>query len=150
MKLAVIAHNIRSMHNVGSIFRACDCFGVEKLYITGYTATPPRREIEKVSLGTEEFVDWEYRDDVVGLVKELKDQGYTIASLEIDERSVPIGDFKTEKPVALILGHEVDGVPPEIRDMSDVILEIPAVGHKTALNISVATGIALHELKNNN
>jgi len=146
MKTVVIAHNIRSMHNVGAIFRAGYCFDIERLYLTGYTAAPPRDEISKVSLSTDEFVDWEYREDVDALLVELHERGYLIAALELDKRAVDIRTFATDKPVALILGSEVEGVAPELRDLADVILEIPIKAGRTSLNISVATGIALHEL----
>ena len=147
MEVVVVAHNIRSMHNVGSIFRATYCFGVKKLFLTGYTATPPQKEISKVSICTEEFVDWEYRDDVELLIDELKEKGYVVAALEIDERSVNIGTFSTDKPVALILGNEVEGIDQSLLDKSDVILEIPYTGKRTSINLSVATGIALYELR---
>lgn len=148
MNHVVIAHNIRSMHNVGAIFRACYCFEVEKLFLTGYTAAPPRDEISKVALSTDEFVDWEQEEDAMALIERLKGEGYVIAGLELDERAYDITTYKRKKPVALLLGSEVEGISPELRDACDVLLEIPIHAGRTSLNISVATGIALHELRN--
>lgn len=148
MNHVLIAHNIRSMHNVGAIFRASYCFEVAKLYLTGYTATPPREEISKVALSTDEFVEWEAREDVGELIAELKREGYVIAGLELDTRSYDIRTYKTKKPIALLLGSEVEGIAPDLRDLCDVLLEIPIHAGRTSLNISVATGIALHELRN--
>lgn len=144
--MIVIAHNIRSLHNVGSIFRSCDVFGVEKLYLTGISGTPPRKEIAKVALGSEHRVAWEHVDDVFELIDRLKSQGCTIIALENHARSNSIEQYCPVGQNALVLGNEVGGIEPEILKLCDVTLEIPMIGHKQSLNVSVAAGIALFAL----
>lgn len=142
--MVVIAHNIRSLHNVGAVFRSADCFGVERLYLTGFTATPPRSEIAKVSLGAEDRVGWEARVDVVALIGELKADGYRVVALENGVNARPIGP--TEGKVALVLGNEVEGIEPAVLAACDEAVEIPMPGRKRSLNVSVAAGIALFAL----
>ncbi|PJE76500.1 RNA methyltransferase [Candidatus Uhrbacteria bacterium CG10_big_fil_rev_8_21_14_0_10_48_16] len=144
--MIVIAHNIRSLHNVGSIFRSCDVFAIEKLYLTGFSGTPPRKEIAKVSLGSEHRVPWEYTEDVRNVLTELTKKGYVIVALENRKGSVSIDSFHTDRPIALILGNEVDGIEQEILDACDAYIEIDMPGKKQSLNVSVATGIALFAL----
>lgn len=144
--MIVIAHNIRSLHNVGSIFRSCDVFAIEKLYLTGFSGTPPRKEIAKVSLGSEHRVPWEYTEDVRNVLTELTKKGYAIVALENRKGSVSIDTFHTDRPIALILGNEVDGIEQEILDVCDAYIEIDMPGKKQSLNVSVATGIALFAL----
>lgn len=144
--MIVIAHNIRSLHNVGSIFRSCDVFGVEKVYLTGITGTPPRKEIAKVALGSEHRVDWERVEDVFELVTRLKVEGHTLVALENGVKSQAIDSFEPTGKIVLVLGSEVEGIEPELLQLCDVTLEIPMIGRKQSLNVSVATGIALFAL----
>jgi tRNA G18 (ribose-2'-O)-methylase SpoU len=143
----LILDDIRSMSNVGSIFRTADCFLASKIYLCGITAQPPHREIEKTAIGATESVDWEYRSDVVELVVFLKREGWEIVPLEQVENSVFLDDFspETDKKYAFILGNEVFGVKQKIIDMSDVVIEIPQFGTKHSFNVSVSTGILLWE-----
>ncbi|EKD32983.1 MAG: SpoU rRNA methylase family protein [uncultured bacterium] len=146
MRLVVLAHNIRSMHNVGSIFRSSECFGVEKIYLTGYTACPPRREINKVALGAEDIVRWEYSQEMLPLILELKKSGYEIVALETTKDSVSISDAAFSGRVALILGNEVNGIETDILALSDKVAHIEMKGKKSSLNVSVAAGIAMYAL----
>lgn len=145
-RCSVLAHNIRSMHNIGSIFRACDGAGVGKVYLTGYTACPPRREIAKVALGAENAVAWEYRKDPTLLVDELKKEGVQVIALERAKKSADIRKFKPKKPFCLIVGNEVDGVEKELLKRADTVVQIPMRGQKESLNVSVAFGIAIYRL----
>ena len=144
--MIVIAHNIRSLHNVGSIFRSCDAFGVEKLYLTGFTGVPPRKEIAKVSLGSEHRVSWEAVLEIKPLLQMLKQQGFCLVALDNTQGSIPIYTLKTDKPLVLILGNEVEGVEKDLLVECDQQVEIPMPGEKQSLNVSVATGIALFAL----
>ncbi len=148
--MIIIAHNIRSLHNVGAIFRSSDAFSVEKLYLTGYTGQPPRKEIAKTALGSQNRVAWEHVEDVSELIVQLKQNGYHIAALETGEGAVSIDDVSEEKPIALVLGNEVEGIDAPTKSACDVILEIPMPGAKQSLNVSVATGIALFALSQKN
>jgi len=146
----VILENIRSLHNVGAIFRTADGAGWDKVYLTGYTGCPPDRRIEKVSLGAEEFLPWEHVDSAEKLCEKLKKEEFKIIALEQSDRSVDIFTTKCEEEnIVLILGNEVDGVSEEILNMCDQHLEIPMHGKKTSLNVSVAAGIALFALEKN-
>ena len=151
--MVVIAHDIRSLHNVGSIFRSADAFGVAKIYLTGYTGTPPRKEIAKVALGSQDRVPWEKRDDVLGLIKELKQGGTYVVALDNREGAIDITTViarseatKQSRPIALVLGNEVEGVPSEVLRACDALVEIPMPGQKKSLNVAVATGVALFVL----
>lgn len=142
--MRLIAHDIRSLHNVGSLFRSADAFGVEKIYLTGVTGTPPRKEIAKVALGSEHRVPWEHREDVVGVIKELKRQGWLVYALETGEGAQVITHFSNhQERLVLIVGNEVEGLPAELCGLCDHIVEIPMPGIKRSLNVSVAAGIAL-------
>ena len=146
--LVVIAHNIRSLHNVGAIFRTAEGVDIDKIYLTGYSGYPPRKEISKVALGSEIRVPWEYIKDISTLIKKLKQQKYFIVALEQDKKSVDYKKFKPEgKKLALIIGNEVRGISKQLRNRADVILEIPMLGNRKSLNVSVAFGIAIFELK---
>lgn len=144
--LIVIAHNIRSLHNVGAIFRTSEGAGVDKVYLTGYTGTPPRPQIAKVALGSEERVTWEHHKNISTLISTLKAAGYTIVSLEQDPRSIPYNIYKPKPKTALIIGNEVRGVSKQLRDKSDAIIELPMKGKRKSLNVSVAFGIAIYEM----
>ncbi len=148
-ELVVIAHNIRSLHNVGSIFRTAEGAGVSKLYLTGYTGTPPRKEIAKVALHSDERVPWEYRKTASSVIAKLKKEGFQIVALEQDPRSISYRQFKPENKCALIVGNEVLGVSKQLRDKCDVIIEIPMIGKRKSLNVSVAFGIAIYALAEN-
>lgn len=145
-EIRIIAHNIRSLWNVGSIFRTADGFGVSKMYLTGYTGRPPRKEITKVALGAEEFVPWEHVDDPMRVIEDLKKDGWSIVSLEQTEKSVPLSSFTPRFPLCLILGNEVDGVREDLLKASDALLEIPMIGKKESFNVAVAVGIGLYGL----
>jgi len=140
--MILIAHDIRSLHNVGAIFRSADAFGVEKLYLTGYTETPPRKEIAKVALGSQDRVAWEKREDAVSLVNELKGKGIKVYALDNRPGAVDIRTVDGED-AALVLGNEVEGVPEPLLNACDGTVEILMPGRKKSLNVAVATGIAL-------
>lgn len=157
-EIIVIAHNIRSTHNVGAFFRTSDGFGIQKIIFSGYTPYPSlaqdtrlphfadkiTRQIHKTALGAETMVPFERYDEPP--LDELKTQGYSIIGLEQDKRSIILPDFKVPDKVALFLGNEIDGIYPEYRDKCDTLIEIPMRGGKESFNVSVATGIALYHL----
>jgi 23S rRNA (guanosine2251-2'-O)-methyltransferase len=146
--IVVVLDDIRSMINVGAVFRNCDAFLVEKLFLCGYTPTPPHREITKSALGADEAVDWEHAPDIIALMHRLRADGYKIASIEQTDGSVQLQTFQMApgERWAIVMGNEVDGVNAEVVSMSDIALEIPQFGTKHSLNISVATGIVLYAL----
>lgn len=145
----VILDNVRSALNVGSIFRSSDAFRVEKLYLCGITAQPPNRDIQKTALGATESVNWEYKSESKSLVNELKAEGVKIWALEQCEGSESLESFTTssKQKMALLIGHEVNGVDPELIELCDGAIEIPQWGTKHSLNVSVATGILIWHLK---
>jgi len=150
----VIAHNIRSLYNVGSIFRTADAFGVSKIYLTGYTGTPAspvhKKKIGKVALGAEEWVDWEHSKSAQAVIRILKKQKFTIVGLEnnlaADQKLIPLDKFKPKFPLALILGEEVSGINKALIKSCDQLVEIPMRGKKESLNVSVAFGIAAYKI----
>lgn len=146
--IRLLAYNVRSLWNVGSFFRTCDALNVEKIYLTGYTGAPPRKEITKTALGAEETVPWEKNEDPVNVVKDLKKEGWQITSLELHPDAIPLLEFSPSDKVCLLVGHELSGVPKELLALSDVIVKIPMLGMKESLNVAVAAGIALHALRN--
>ncbi|MDP2631477.1 MAG: TrmH family RNA methyltransferase [Candidatus Uhrbacteria bacterium] len=141
--MIVIAHNIRSLHNVGSIFRNCAAFGIEKLFLTGYTATPPRKEIAKVALGSVDLVDWE-EGSIGEIVENLKADGFKVLGLEIGDEALNISSVDYEK-IALVLGNEVEGIDSETIMLLDGLVQIPMAA-KQSLNVSVASGVAMYVL----
>lgn len=143
--IEIILDNIRSAHNVGSVFRSADSFKADKVWLCGICATPPSAEIHKSALGAEFSVEWGYEKDTLSLVRRLKEEGYTVLSVEQTVNSVMLDKFKPEtgKKYALVFGNEVDGVQQEVVDASDGVLEIPQYGTKHSLNISVSAGIVL-------
>lgn len=145
--LSLILPNIRSCHNVGAMFRTADGCGFEKLYLCGYTATPPKIQIDKVSLGAEQWVAWEQHDDPIELVRSLKEQGIQIVGLEKTEASVDIAEAAISTPLAMIVGNEVDGIDPALLELCDVVVHIPMVGKKESLNVSIAAGIAMDTIR---
>lgn len=153
-KLPVVAvlDNVRSMHNVGSVFRTADAFLIKGIYLCGYTPRPPHRDIHKTALGATETVDWEYVEDITEAVKRLRDRGFTIYAIEQATQSNALNafTFDKEKKYALIFGNEVEGVQQQVIDLCDGCIEIPQLGTKHSLNISVAAGIALWEAVKHN
>lgn len=145
LPLVVVLDNIRSLNNIGSIFRTSDAFRVERMLLCGITATPPSIEIHKTALGAEDSVAWEYHEDTLAAVEGLKTQGYTVCCLEQVHDSVELQNFVIEpgKRYAIVAGHEVDGVDPRVVDACNHAIEIPQEGTKHSLNVSVSTGIAL-------
>ena len=147
----LILPNIRSCHNVGAMFRNADAFGVSKLFLVGWTATPPKPQIDKVSLGAETWMPWEKREDLEELLKELKKKGIVLVGLEQTEKSIDMADWQFDNisestGIALVVGNEVYGVAPEIIDLCDVVVHIPMCGKKESLNVSVAAGVAMWEV----
>jgi len=141
----VILDNIRSLNNIGSVFRTSDAFLVEKIFLCGITATPPHKDINKTALGSTESVDWEYKASTVELVNELKEEGVTILSIEQCEGSTKLDEyiFTKDKKYALVFGNEIKGVSQQVIDQSHNVIEIPQLGTKHSLNISVSVGILL-------
>ena len=141
----VVLDNIRSIHNVGSIFRTSDSFLIEKIIISGYTATPENDRMKKTALGSSDSVDWEYSDDIIETIKKLQKKDVKIISIEQADESLKIEKFNpvTGTKYAFIFGNEVDGVSDDIINVSDEVIEIPQVGTKHSLNVSVAAGIVL-------
>lgn len=148
----VILDNVRSQHNIGSVFRSCDAFAIEKLYLCGICATPPSADIRKSAIGAEESVDWEYYNNTIEIVKELKDKGYLIFAVEQTLNSTMLDAFliNSNGKYALIFGNEVKGVSQEVIDICDGTIEIPQFGTKHSLNISVSVGIVLWQLISSN
>jgi 23S rRNA (guanosine2251-2'-O)-methyltransferase len=145
MQRVVILENIRSLHNVGAIFRTADSAGWDRVYLCGYTGCPPDRRIEKVSLGAENAVEWKHFPNTTEAIVELKNNGFTIVALEQTVSATELFRAPTEtQKLALILGNEVEGVSSDALKLTDVSYEIPMFGHKTSLNVSVAAGIAFY------
>jgi len=177
MKISVLIHNIRSMHNIGAIFRTSDGAGVDHIYLSGYSALPPRKEIAKVSLGAEDFVPWSTIEDPLLLIEQLQKQNTEVVLLEQVEGSINYSDWhnktvpqneapqsstpqkstpqssaanaKADKDILLVLGSELEGADQSLIDAADTYLELPMRGHKKSLNVSVAYGIAIYELTKN-
>ena len=145
--VTVVLNDIRSLNNIGSFFRTADAFNVEKIYLCGITANPPHRDIQKTALGATETVVWEYRQSISDLVKEMKNDGMTICSIEQTEKTTFLQDVPNlkEEKFALIFGNEVNGVDQDVIDLSDYIVEIPQFGTKHSLNVSVCAGVVLWE-----
>lgn len=146
--LVVVLDNIRSMHNIGAVFRTADAFRLEGIYLCGICCCPPNNEIHKTALGAELTVDWRYFQKTKDAVNLLKNKGYTVLAVEQAEGSVKLQDLGIErdKKYALVLGHEVFGVQQEIVDLCDQCVEIPQFGTKHSLNVSVAAGIVIYQV----
>lgn len=146
--VVVVLDNIRSQHNIGSVFRTADAFRLEGIYLCGITAIPPHREIHKTALGATESVDWKYFDSTADAVKQMADDGYQIIAIEQAEGSVNLHDFKPEEDqkIALVFGNEVHGIDEEVLRLADQCIEIPQFGTKHSLNISVAVGIVIWDI----
>lgn len=143
----LVLDNIRSAHNVGSIFRTADGAGVTKIYLCGYTPTPENSKVAKTSLGAEKTVEWEHYKQIGRLLLKLKKEGVRLVALEVAPKAQDIFKYKPRFPLALIFGNEVRGISKTILKNSDNIIEIPMHGKKESLNVSVAAGIALYQLK---
>ena len=152
-KVPIIAvlENIRSAYNVGSVFRTADAFLLKGIYITGYTAKPPHKEIRKTALGAEESVDWKYFANAQLAIEELRSEGYSVFSVEQTEKSIQLKEFSPEngEKIALIFGNEVTGVEQSTIKLCDGTIEIPQAGMKHSLNVSVAAGIVLWSVSQN-
>ncbi len=142
----IVLDNVRSLSNVGSIFRTADAFRVAEIYLCGITGTPPHREIHKTALGATESVKWSYWKHTSEAISHLKNKGYSIAAVEQTDESIFLDQFKLEQPTALVFGNEVEGVDNQIIKQCDFGIEIPQAGTKHSLNISVCTGIVLWHL----
>lgn len=152
-KTAVLLHNIRSAHNVGSIFRTSDAAGVSAIYISGYSPIPldkfkrPQKEIAKTALGAELSIPWKYFKTPAALIKRLKKEGWYIVGIEQDTRSHDYREFRVTRPTLFILGNEVRGVSHQMRKLCDELLEIPMHGKKESLNVAVSAGIVLFQAR---
>lgn len=146
--IIIVLDDIRSLHNIGSFFRTCDAFLIEKIYLCGITATPPHKEIHKTALGATETVEWEYYKDIMNVIDRLKSENVKIISLEQVEGSLMLNDFEvnTGTKYALIFGNEVKGVQQQVVDSSDAVVEIPQLGTKHSLNVSVSGGIVIWDV----
>ena len=146
--LIVVLDNIRSLNNIGSVFRTCDAFLIEKIYLCGITAKPPHKDIHKTALGSTESVAWEYAGDTLSLIEKFKTQNIRTISIEQAENAIQLNDFIPEHDTsyAIVLGNEVKGVSQDVVSNSDVVIEIPQYGTKHSLNISVSAGVVIWDL----
>lgn len=144
----LVLENVRSLHNIGSVFRTADAFGIEAIYLCGYTARPPHREINKTALGATESVSWRYFLTALDAIQHLRTLNYVVASLEQAENTIGLDEYLPEpdRGIAIIMGNEVKGVSQEVVDSSDLCLEIPQSGTKHSLNVSVCSGVVLWDL----
>ncbi len=148
LPVVVLLNSIRSSYNVGSIFRTSDGAMIKKLYLCGYTPHPPKKEVLKTALGSQDSIDWEFEKDPIKVVKKLKSHGYTICALEQTDSNISYSEIKKSNlPLCLIVGNEISGVSQELIDLCDVTIEIPQFGIKQSLNVAVAYGIAIFELR---
>lgn len=159
--IVVIAHNLRSVHNVGSLLRTGEVFAADKVYVTGFTPYPTHpgderseklqarqtRQMAKAAAGAERTMPFERHEEVYELLGSLREEGYVVAGLEIDPRAIDLAEYSPPQKVAVLLGDEVRGIDPALRDSCDLLLQIPIYGQKYSLNVSVAAGIALYSLR---
>ncbi|MFD2516378.1 RNA methyltransferase [Salinimicrobium flavum] len=146
--IIVILDNVRSLNNIGSVFRTADAFLIEKIYLCGITATPPHKDIQKTALGATETVDWEYRENVLEVVEKLQKTQVKVYAVEQAENAIMLNDFSSQKgqKYAFVFGNEVKGVQQKVVSVSDGVLEIPQLGSKHSLNISVSAGVVLWDV----
>lgn len=146
--IIVILDNIRSLNNIGSVFRTCDAFLIEKIYLCGITAKPPHKDIHKTALGSTDSVEWEYVEDTLSLLQRLQDENVKIIAIEQADNATMLDEFIPEKgqKIAVVFGNEVKGVQQEVVSSSDYCIEIPQYGTKHSLNISVSCGVVLWDL----
>jgi 23S rRNA (guanosine2251-2'-O)-methyltransferase len=153
MQIAVLLHNVRSAHNVGSIFRTADAAGTAKVYLSGYTPTPldrfgrPQKDIAKTALGAEKTLEWEYAKSPTALFKRLRKEGWNIVGVEQDPRAKNYSLIRANKRIVFIFGNEVRGLSKTLRDACDLLIEIPMHGKKESLNVSVTAGIILFSVR---
>lgn len=157
-KIVLIAHNLRSSHNVGSLLRTAEGLGIDRVYLTGYTPYPVavndkrlphiaqkvNKQITKTALGAEKMISWQHQEDVDDLITELRSDEFTIIALEQAEDSIKLSDFKVPEKVAIIIGREVEGIEPELLTQADKIVEIPMLGRKESFNVVQAAAMALY------
>ena len=146
--LIIVLDNVRSLNNIGSVFRTSDAFLIEKIYLCGICATPPNKDIHKTALGATESVEWEYVEDTLELVEKLKAENVKVLAIEQAENSTKLDTFYPEKDTkyAIVMGNEVKGVQQDVVNASDFCIEIPQLGTKHSLNISVTTGVVIWDL----
>ncbi len=160
-QIVLIAHNLRSCHNVGSLLRTAEGIGIDCVYFTGYTPYPqlandPRlphiaqkldAQIHKTALGAEKLVDWQHQEDIFTLLEQLKDGGFTIAALELTELAIELPSYQSPEKLAIIVGREVEGIEPEVLAVADIALKIPMAGQKESFNVVQAAAMALYHCK---
>lgn len=144
----LLVHNIRSLHNVGSIFRSADAFGISEIILSGHSPVPPRPEINKTAIGAEEYVKWQYFEEGTEAIDQLKKDGYYLVGLEQTTKSTNLPDFeaKAHEKICIVLGSEVSGIDDELIPLMDEFVAIPQFGHKHSLNVSVAAGVILYAM----
>ncbi len=147
LPFVVVLNNIRSLYNVGSIFRTCDGAGVDKIWICGITGHPPNNQISKTALDAQDHVPWEYREDIHAVLKELKEKNYQIVTLEQTEESRPYEEFEPKTPVCLVVGNEIEGVFQDVLSLCDAAIEIDMAGVKNSLNVAVAFGVIAYHFR---
>lgn len=146
--IIVVLDNIRSLNNIGSVFRTCDAFLIKRIYLCGITASPPHKDIHKTALGSTETVEWEYAKNTLDVINKLRKENISIISVEQTEDSTNLNDFgpNVNKTYAVVFGNEVKGVSQQVVDASDIVIEIPQFGTKHSLNISVSAGVVIWDL----
>jgi tRNA G18 (ribose-2'-O)-methylase SpoU len=146
--IIIVLDNVRSLNNVGSVFRTADAFLIEAIYLCGITGTPPNKDIQKTALGSTETVAWKHYNNTIDAVNELKQNGYKVLAIEQAESAIMLNDFKpsVNEKLAIVFGNEVKGVQQEVIDASDDVIEIPQAGTKHSLNIAVSVGVVLWDL----
>ncbi len=146
--IIVVLDNIRSLNNIGSVFRTCDAFLIEKIYLCGITASPPHKDIHKTALGSTETVEWEYAKNTLDIINKLRKENISTISVEQTEDSTFLNDFRPNinKTYAVVFGNEVKGVSQQVVDASDIVIEIPQFGTKHSLNISVSAGVVIWDI----
>ncbi|OGX08541.1 MAG: hypothetical protein A2Z88_06440 [Omnitrophica WOR_2 bacterium GWA2_47_8] len=147
LSFCVVLNNIRSLFNVGSIFRTADGAGIEKIWLCGITGYPPAADIAKTALGAQERVPWEYTASALDVIRKLKKKGYQIVALEQTTKSIPHHEFRPRNKVCLVIGHEITGVHDDVVDLCDAAIEIEMMGVKNSLNVAVAFGIAAYHIR---
>lgn len=147
-EVKVVLHNIRSLHNVGSMFRSSDAFGISELLLSGYTPRPPRPEITKTAIGAEEYVSWSGWSDPIEMINTLKADGYTLIGMEQTSNSIPLPqlDAKSFERICIVMGNEITGIDDDMMPHIDAFISIPQFGNKHSLNVSVAAGVMLYAL----
>jgi len=146
--VAVVLDNVRSLNNIGSVFRTADAFLIDRILLCGITATPPHKDIHKTALGATDSIDWEYHPETEGAIEKLKGENFKIVAVEQTEESISLDRFRVERDIkyAFVFGHEIRGVSQKIVDLSDASLDIPQFGTKHSLNISVCAGMVIWEV----